>query len=64
VKTKHGGHVQVVQDGNDKVTMRDNVFQNHELIDTYRVILSTNLEENLNFYIVENFFCLMLMLGS
>jgi hypothetical protein len=64
VKTKHRGHVQVVQDGNDKVTMRDNVFQNHELIDTYRVTLSTNLEENLNFYIVENFFCLMLMLGS
>jgi hypothetical protein len=64
VKTKHRGHVQVVQDGNDKVTMRDNVFQNHELIDTYRVTLSTNLEENSNFYIVENIFLFDIDVGE
>ena len=56
MKNKCRGHVQVVQDGNDKVTTRDNVFQNHELIDTYRVVLSTDLEENSKFYIIKNFF--------
>ena len=63
MKNKCRGHVQVIQDGNDKITMRDNVFQNHELIDTYQVVLSTDLEENLNFYIVE-IFLYILMLGS
>ena len=56
MKNKCRGHVQVVQDGNDKVITRDNVFQNHELIDKYRVVLSTDLEESSNFYIIKNFF--------
>jgi hypothetical protein len=54
VKTKLRSHVQVIKDGNDKVTERENVFQLDELVDSYRVISFTKLEENLNFYIAEN----------
>jgi hypothetical protein len=35
VKTKFRGRVQVVQDGNDKVTTRDDIFQLDELVDPY-----------------------------
>jgi len=35
VKTKFRGRVQVVQDGNDKVTTRDDIFQLDKLVDPY-----------------------------
>jgi Na+/phosphate symporter len=56
VKTTPKGRVQVIQEGNDKVNTRDNINQIDELIDAYRVILSNDLEENLNFYVAENIF--------
>ena len=34
--------------------MRDDVFQFDELVDPYRVALSNDLEENLNFQVIEN----------
>jgi hypothetical protein len=49
VKTTPKGRVQVIQEGNDKVNIRDNINQIDELIDAYRVILSNDLEKNLNF---------------
>jgi hypothetical protein len=54
VKTKSRSHVQIVKDSNEEVTERENVFQLNELVDSYRVISSTKLEENLNFYVAEN----------
>ena len=36
--------------------MRDDVFQLDKLVDPYRVVLSTDLEENSNFRIVVNTF--------
>jgi hypothetical protein len=56
VKTKLRGRVQVVQDGNDEVTVEDDVFQLDELVDLYRVAPSTDLEENLNFHVAESIF--------
>jgi hypothetical protein len=56
VKTKLRGRVQVVYDGNDEVTVGYNVFQLVELVDPYRVVTFTNLEENLNFHIAQNTF--------
>jgi hypothetical protein len=56
VKTTPKGRVQVIQEGNDKVNIRDNINQIDELIDAYRVILSNDLEENLNFCVAENIF--------
>ena len=56
MKTKLRGRVQVVQDGNDEVTVEDDVFQLDELVDLYRVAPSTNLEENLNFHVAESIF--------
>jgi hypothetical protein len=56
VKTKLRGHVQVVQDGNDEVTVEDDVFQLDELVDLYRVAPSTDLEENLNFHVAKSIF--------
>jgi hypothetical protein len=56
VKTKLRGRVLVVQDGNDELTMRDNVFQLDELVDPYRVALPNDLEEYSNFHIIENIF--------
>jgi hypothetical protein len=50
------GRVQVVQEGNDEVNVRDDIFQINELVDAYRVASSTNLEKNSNFYIVGNIF--------
>jgi hypothetical protein len=46
VKIKLKGHVKVVQDGNNEVTMRDDVFQLDELVYPYQVALSTEIEEN------------------
>jgi len=54
VKTKLRGHVQVVQDSNDELITGDDVFQLDELVDPYRAALSNDLEENLNFHVVEN----------
>jgi hypothetical protein len=54
VKTKPKSHFKVVKDGNDKVTMRDDVFQLDELIDPYRVALSIELGENSNFHIAKH----------
>jgi hypothetical protein len=50
------GRVQVVQEGNDEVNVRDDIFQINELVDAYRVASSTNLEKKSNFYIVGNIF--------
>jgi hypothetical protein len=35
VKTKHGGHIEVVQDENDILTIGYNVFQLGELVELY-----------------------------
>jgi hypothetical protein len=48
------GHVQVVQDSNDELITGDDVFQLDELVDPYRAALSNDLEENLNFHVIEN----------
>ena len=56
MKTKLRGRVHVVQEGNNKVNARDDVFQMDELVYTYRVALSTDLEENSNFHIARNIF--------
>jgi len=34
--------------------VRDDVFQLNKLVDPYRVALSNDLEENLNFHVIEN----------
>jgi hypothetical protein len=56
VKTKPRGHVKVVQDGNNELTMGYDVFQLGELVDPYRIAMSNDLEENLNFCIAKNIF--------
>jgi hypothetical protein len=63
-KTKLRGHVEVVQDGNDKLTMRNVIFELGELVDPYRVAPSNDLEENSDFGITNNIFLLMLTLRS
>jgi hypothetical protein len=60
VITKLKSHIQVVQDGKDKVIAKDDVFQIDELVDAYRVVSSTDLEENLNSLVTKNVFLLML----
>jgi hypothetical protein len=60
VKTKLRSHIQVVQDSKDKVIAEDDVFQIDELVDAYRVVSSTDLEENLNSLVTKNVFLLML----
>jgi len=64
VKTKPRGHVEVVQDGNDKLIMRNVIFELGELVDPYRVAPFNGLEENLNFGKTNNIFLLMLTLRS
>jgi len=44
VKTRPNRHVQVVQDSNDEVNMRDDVFQLDKLVYPYQVASSTDLE--------------------
>jgi Na+-transporting NADH:ubiquinone oxidoreductase subunit NqrF len=56
VKTKPRDRVQVVKEDNDELNVVDDVFQIDELVDTYRVAPSTNLEENLDFRLTENIF--------
>jgi len=46
VKIKSKGRVKVVQDGNDELTIRNNVFQLGEFVDLYWVASSNDLEEN------------------
>ena len=55
--TKLKSHIQVVQDGKDKVIAKDDVFQIDELVDAYRVVSSTDLEQNLNSLVTKNVFC-------
>ena len=56
MKTKPRDRVQVVQEDNNELNVVDDVFQIDELVDTYRVAPSTNLEENLDFRLTENIF--------
>jgi hypothetical protein len=56
VITKPRGRVEVVQDRNDELTVGDDVFQLDELVDSYRVASSNDLEENSNFCITNNIF--------
>jgi hypothetical protein len=56
MKTKLRGYVEVIQDDNDELTMGDDIFQLGELVYPYRVALSNDLEENLNFHTVKNIF--------
>jgi hypothetical protein len=56
VKTKPRGRVKVVQDDNDELNVGDDIFQLGELVNPYRVAPFNDLEENLNFHIVENIF--------
>lgn len=48
MKTKTRNHVQDVQDGNDEVTMGNDIFQLDELVNAYRVTLYTDLDSNFN----------------
>ena len=57
MKTKLRSHIQVVQDSKDKVIAEDDVFQIDELVDAYRVVSSTDLEQNLNSLVTKNVFC-------
>ena len=56
MKTKLRSRFKVVKDGNDKITMRDDVFQLDKLIDPYRVTLFIELGENLNFHVTEHIY--------
>jgi len=56
VKTKLRGPVEVVHNGTDELTVRDEIFQLGELVNPYRVASSNDLEENLNFSIAKNIF--------
>jgi hypothetical protein len=56
VKTKLRGRVEVIHNGTDELTMRDEIFQPGELVNPYRVASSNELEENFNFSISENIF--------
>jgi len=56
VKTKLRGHVEVVHNGTDELTVRDEIFQLDELVNPYRVASSNDIEENLNFSIAKNIF--------
>jgi hypothetical protein len=51
------GRVQVVQEGNDEVNVRDDIFQINELVDAYRVASSTNLEKKIKFLYCWEYFC-------
>ena len=56
MKTKLRGHVLVIQNVKDDLTMGDNVFQLDELVDPYRVALPNDLEEYSNFHVIDNIF--------
>jgi len=46
MRTKLRGRVEVIQDGNNELNVGDDVFQLCELINSYRVTSSNDLEEN------------------
>jgi len=58
VKIKSRSRFQVEVDGdvNDEVIKRNDVFQMNELIESYQVILSTELKKNSNFNVTENIY--------
>ena len=56
MKIKPRGHVKVVHDGNNKLTMGDDAFQLDEFVDLYWVAPSNDLEENSYFHVAENNF--------
>jgi hypothetical protein len=56
VKTKPRSRVEVIHDGNDELTVEDDVFWLGELVNSYRVTSSNDLEEKSNFYITDNIF--------
>ena len=56
VKTKPRSRVEVIHDGNDELTVGDDVFWLGELVNSYRVTSSNDLEEKSNFYITDNIF--------
>ena len=56
MKTKSKGYVEVVQDDNDELTMRDDVFQFGELVNPYQVALSNYLKKFKFLYCREYFY--------
>jgi len=50
-KNKIPGCVEFVQNENENTSVRDEVFQVSELVESYRVAPSIELEENLNFHV-------------
>jgi len=54
LKTKPRGRVEVVQDENEDTSVRDEVFEVSELVETYRVAPSIELEENSNFRVFDD----------
>jgi len=51
LKTKPKGRVEVVQEENEDTSVINEVFQASELVEPCRVVLSIDLEENLNFHV-------------
>ena len=45
MKTKLGGRVEIVHNGNDELIMGDDIFQLGELVDLYQVGSSNNLKK-------------------
>ena len=56
MKNKYRGRVQVVLENNNEVNIVDDVFKIDELVDAYRVTPSIDLEEKINFHVIENIF--------
>jgi len=54
LKTKPKGRVELVQDENEDISVRDEVFQVRELVEPYRVAPSIDLEENSNFRVFDD----------
>jgi len=54
LKTKPRGLVELVQDENEDINVRDEVFQVSELVEPYRVAPSIDLEENSNFHVLDD----------
>jgi len=54
LKMKPRGLVELVQDENEDINVRDEVFQVSELVEPYRVAPSIYLEENSNFHVLDD----------
>ena len=54
LKTKPRGRVEIVQDENEDTSVWDEVFQVSELVESYRVAPSIDLEENSIFHVFYN----------